>query len=171
MCHCLRLVVLLGIICSSLLTFTSPAEAFGRCRHRQQCRPICAPCPCSQPVCVGQAYEERPRAMACLYCNGSTYQEATNGETCSWMDAGMINSACTNVPPPPPEGVHGKYTLRHGCDYWFDWTTGLSHWYSSSDGSSYCDASTPWESGRVTRVKLVGFCPNGRLCWDIYTSD
>jgi hypothetical protein len=106
--------------------------------------------------------------MKCLYCDGTYWREALNGETCIVMLASMENTRCGGE---LLKGEAGKGHVLHGCRLSYDCNTGLYGWKSNKHSSAYCDTTEEWHSGRVVRIVCKGTCPDGQYCWDIYVSD
>lgn len=167
----LSLVGLFGFACLSLLSLVAPAEAFGRCRHRQQCACVapCVPATCCQPGSISQGFQPWAGTQTkCLACINGTWQ---TGDPCVWVDASLEGHGCLQEPEPPP-GASGKGRVHYsGCGLHYSLCRGCWVWYSDQWSMHYCDTSHEWNCHKRFRAKLAGICSNGMLCWDIYVDN
>jgi len=159
-----------GLACLSLFTFTTSAEAFGRCRNRQQCGAICAPVSYCQPSCgcQGELLEVCPQSQTlCMDCINGTWQQPPPGEPCTPMPASYEGHSCIQKPA-MAEGVTGTVRVYRGCGLWFNWMTGSWTWYSNEFSTAYCDVSHPWYCSRRILATPKGTCENCLIYYDIY---
>lgn len=162
----LSMVALVGLALLSALSLVTPAEAFGRCRHRQQCVTNCSPIVCGQPVTMYSEWQARDHTgQLCLTCSANgTWQP---GNPCAWMDAGLQGHGCLQR----PEGTSGQKRVYHGCGLHYDFHQKCWVWYSDPWSTTYCDLCCEWNARGKIRATLVGMCWNGLPCWDIYMED
>jgi hypothetical protein len=165
----LTFAALLGLVSLSLLTFSTPAEACWRSRHRQQYVPVCAADACGQPACMGQGCGCPTSAKLCLYCDGKYWQQATDGQPCVMMDSSYLGTDCGYLSE-MTKGAPGTYRVLRGYDLWYNANTGLWTWYSDLKSSAYCDVSYVHHCGPKYFVRAIssGTCANGVPYWDIY---
>lgn len=158
----------------SLLTLVSAAEAFGRCRSRQQCVSACAPVGCCQPmyVCQGCVYGSCPRDTKCMDCINGTWQQPTNpDDPCTDVEGTLEGCPCVQKGKLPEVGS-GPDRLYRGCGLWYNWRTRQWIWYSNKLSTEHCDASKVW-SCRCRIIAIPrGIClESGLFAWDIYKAD
>lgn len=161
-----------GLAALSLLTFITPAEAFGRCRHRQQCASVCAPIVYFQPVCSSCpfAFSNYATTYTCMYCDGVLWQQAAPDQTCVMLPSTMLHTKCSDGYGKTSKVPGAKRVLK-GCGAYWDPTARVWTWYSSEKSDAYCDFSTIHHSGNVILIENKGFCDNGLPYYDIYVSD
>lgn len=165
--HWWRFVALFAFVSLSLLTYITPVEAFGRCRHRCQCQPVCSPCAYPQPQFAAQVYggyavAERSSAVAqqCMYCDGTYWQVATDGQPCTMMASSMAGSLCNQeekrkAKAPNIKTIHGRNLIK-------DPFLNLNFWYSDKDGMNY-DGTSLWccQDGALLGILPAGGSTNG----------
>jgi hypothetical protein len=168
----------LGLSFLLLLLSLTPAEACRRGRHRYRCAAPCQPVTCgmSYASCCGPslgtpgAVVQPYTSYICMYCDGTTWQQAKPGQTCVMLPAGNLGHSCSSEKEPRQKGVPAAGRVLKGCNV-VRHANGSYSWNSDLHSRSYCDGYFFWWSPNVVRTTFKGYCDNGAAYYDIEVSD